>query len=422
MASSFIKSPFNTKVQYERYLALPETEKAATWAAAVLAHVRVHVHSMEGEDVVWSLEAAETTTTLADWMDETDDIINDAPFPAPFTAPVLRLVAALCEPGFDQAALSHLALDVLGEVVAAANYLGAASKPVTDELLGRLRGKGIDELRALLGAADDLSVDEQAEALAEPMFTLDVSAEQSARTSEGPPMLKRSLSTALANEHAIETVLAEADCQTLVTLKGVDFAWRTRVRRELFARLCRREGQPPPPHLDSVSHLNIECLVNLGRPWEAAVAGRRLRSLQRLFGYGFEVDVAAVREAAMDGGQRGPFGEIIALRQCMTGEGDPPHELLLTSIACAASGVVRGVPVRLLRDDRAIGTLDLSRKSLGVSEAQLLGLLLCSATSVVELKCVPPCLNMRPPRAPAQSLISQVFSPLSRNGCSVAGQ
>ena len=55
-----------------------------------------------------------------------------------------------------------------------------------------------------------------------------------------------------------------------------------------------------------------------------------------------------------------------ALRSCIQGEGEPPHELLLAAVACAASGTVRGVPVQRLREDDAIVSLDLGGRSIGV--------------------------------------------------------
>ena len=56
-------------------------------------------------------------------------------------------------------------------------------------------------------------------------------------------------------------------------------------------------------------------------------------------------------------------------------------------MACAASGTVHGVPVQRLREDDAIGSLDLSDSSLGVFSAELLGLMLPAATSLHEFRC-----------------------------------
>ena len=61
-------------------------------------------------------------------------------------------------------------------------------------------------------------------------------------------------------------------------------------------------------------------------------------------------------------------------------------------MACAAPGEVLGVPVQQLREDDAIGSLDLScldgyeRRPLGVIGAELLGLMLPAATSLRELR------------------------------------
>ena len=80
-----------------------------------------------------------------------------------------------------------------------------------------------------------------------------------------------------------------------------------------------------------------------------------------------------------------------ALRSCIhEGEGEPPHELLLAAVACAAPGEVLGVPVQQLREDDAIGSLNLNRmgarQPLGVIGAELLGLMLPAATSLRELR------------------------------------
>ena len=74
------------------------------------------------------------------------------------------------------------------------------------------------------------------------------------------------------------------------------------------------------------------------------------------------------------------------LRSCIQGEGDPPDELLLAAVACAASGTVRGVPVQRLREDDAIDELDLSDSGIGDTAATLLGLMLPAATSVRSLR------------------------------------
>ena len=55
-------------------------------------------------------------------------------------------------------------------------------------------------------------------------------------------------------------------------------------------------------------------------------------------------------------------------------------------MACAAPGTVLGVPVQRLREDDAIGSLDLDSSGLGVISAELLGLMLPAATSVHTLR------------------------------------
>ena len=84
-----------------------------------------------------------------------------------------------------------------------------------------------------------------------------------------------------------------------------------------------------------------------------------------------------------------------ALRSCIEGEGEPPNELLLAAVACAAPGTVRRVPVQELREDDAIGGLDLddnhyqSYDTDGALEMGLLILMLPAATSLLDLRCVP---------------------------------
>ena len=152
----------------------------------------------------------------------------------------------------------------------------------------------------------------------------------------------------------------------------------THARRELCSRLCRYEGA-------SITDVDVERLNDARRPWEVVIAGRQLPHLARLRGFGFVVDVQRVREARLDTND-GPLGGV-ALRSCIGGEGDPPRELLLAAVACSASGRVRGVPVQRLREDGAIGSLDLDSSRLGVIGAELLGLMLPAATSVRSLRC-----------------------------------
>ena len=188
-------------------------------------------------------------------------------------------------------------------------------------------------------------------------------------------------------EDVLEAVLEKMDAAALRKLKAVNMALRARARRELCNRLCRREGQPEPAGVDSITDLDVECLNEAGRPWEVVVAGRQLPQLARLHGYGFVVDVQAVREADLEeeDDDDAPLGGD-TLRSCIQGEGDPPDELLLAAVACAASGTVRRVPVQRLREDDAIEELDLAHSGLGVTAARLLGLMLPAATSLRSLE------------------------------------
>jgi hypothetical protein len=235
------------------------------------------------------------------------------------------------------------------------------------------------------------------------------------------------------DQDVLGEVLQKVGAAALCQLKAASVAWRTHARRELFNRLCCREGQPEPAGVASITDLDVQVLNGAGRPWEVVVAGRQLPQLARLHGFGLVVDVQAVRQADVgaeeeddgddddddDDDADAPLGGA-ALRRCIQGEGEPPHELLLAAVACAASGKVRGVPVKRLRDDDgslhlgvsaavacaasglvrgvpvqrlreddAIDVLDLEESGLGVISAELLSLMLPAATSVRSLRCVP---------------------------------
>ena len=152
--------------------------------------------------------------------------------------------------------------------------------------------------------------------------------------------------------------------------------------------------------MDSITDLGVECLNEAGRPWEVVVAGRQLPQLARLHGYGFVVDLQAVREAyppeaeddndeeeeeEEDDDDVAPIGGD-TLRSCIQGEGQPPDELLLAAVACAASGSVHGVPVERLREDDAIDELKLRGSGIGDTGATLLAFMLPAATSVRSLE------------------------------------
>ena len=193
----------------------------------------------------------------------------------------------------------------------------------------------------------------------------------------------------LAAQDVLEAVLQAVDAAAMCQLKAASVAWCAHARRELCARLCRRKGA-------SITDVNVECLNEAGRPWEVVIAGRQLPQLARLRGLGFLVNfVQGLMEdlgAEEDDGEDdddddddAPLGGV-TLRSCIQGEGEPPPELLLAAVACAARGTVRGVPVQQLQEDDAIGSLNLNYSGLGVISAELLGLTLPAATSVHTLR------------------------------------
>jgi len=357
----------------------------------------VRVRSREGDEVTCSREAARRAGTLTNWIDNTAD---EQAFPVDVPAAVLRVILG------SYWMASHSAVELIA-VMTGANCLDApgAFRAAARELNIRfLAGKSVEELRTNLGAENDLSEADQAAALAEPAFAPPPPWHAEHLTVEGQPRLQRGVSF-LAPAEVLWEALQEADSTTLCRLKAVSVAWRARARTELWRRLsarlgwhelwgplcqlCHRdvEGQPKPTRdrVADITDLDVECLQDAGRLWGVVVAGRQqlLPKLARLHGYGFVVDVQAVRQAACGRQQKALGGA--ALRRCIEGKGEPPPELLLAAVACAASGTVRGVPVQRLREDDAIGSLDVY--GIGVIGAGLLGLMLPAATSVRSLGC-----------------------------------
>ena len=143
--------------------------------------------------------------------------------------------------------------------------------------------------------------------------------------------------------------------------------------------------------LNDVEELDVEELQH-----EAVTAVRSMPNLARLRGYGFRVELKGpqgVEQVAcpvvypldMPPALISMDSLRAALRSCIhEGEGEPPHELLLAAVACAARGEVLEVPVQRLREDHAIGSLKLYH--LGVIGAELLGLMLPAATSLRDLR------------------------------------
>ena len=254
-----------------------------------------------------------------------------------------------------------------------------------------LSGKSADELRTLLAANDDLGQQEKEAALREPLFSAPPSA--AVPDAAAPPPLARSVSLAMddgaEDEGNMMACLKRCDAQTLCQLKAVSTGWQKRARRALWDRLldlCSRQS-PRPQCLDDVEELDVGEF-----PREAVSAVRSVPNLARLRGYGFRVELngpQGVRQAALGrAGPKEPLGGA-ALRSCIhEGEGEPPHALLLAAVACAAPGTVLGVPVQRLRENNAIGSLNLARSGLGVISAELLSLMLPAATSVHTLRCV----------------------------------
>jgi hypothetical protein len=118
-----------------------------------------------------------------------------------------------------------------------------------------------------------------------------------------------------------------------------------------------------------------------------------LPGLARLHGYGYVVDVAAVRAADLQNGAGDTRRPSLlhgtakdALNSCISGEGEPPLELKIAAVACAGAGIVCGIPVQRMREDGMLTELDLSNRGLQGAAAMLVAYLI-PATSVVLKNC-----------------------------------
>ena len=292
----------------------------------------------------------------------------------------------------------------------AALYLEAipALEHIQREFATRLNGRSTEETRVMLGAADDL-IDEAREALlAEPAFMPPLAvAEQtvgSAAAAVPPPLRSQpSLSGLTVTGDAKEKALEKVEAATLLKLKGVNRSWCGVAQRVLCSRICCDEDGKICT-LANITDIDAECLARGGRAGDVSAACRLLPNLARLRGFGFEVDVAAIRgtdvSAALAalanedddlfvravGGALDPYTtRLLPDEGGWPVEDKSPLELHLMAIACAASGEICNVPVQRLREDDAIGELELEACFIGPTGAKLLSLLLPRAASVVQL-------------------------------------
>ena len=207
-----------------------------------------------------------------------------------------------------------------------------------------------------------------------------------------PPPLRHSVASQLGSEDAIRAALEYAPTALLRTLKAVSSAWKLRARHELCSRVCplaaARRPATVPKRREDVTAIDVEYLIGEGRPWEVAAAGQMLPGLKKLLGYGFTVDVAAVRQAQLGEGDedhdedhdvRDALSRVLcqeALRACIAPEeGEVPQKLLLAAVALAAGGTIGGIPVQQLREG-SVKELDLRDCHLGHVATRFLAMML----------------------------------------------
>ena len=382
-----------------------EEQEEAPTAKKAKHEEQIRVRARDGEEITLSRDAARLMGTLNDVMDLATS--EDGIYPMPtIMASTLQMVCKLNDPDYTWPSSDEHSLFQLIQLIEDALYLDApiALKHIQSAIASRLNGKRAPELSARIGAGGDIigdflgSAEEHAAPNAEPAFVPeDVETPQQLASSTLPPV---PLQQPSFSADAMEAALGLVDVATLAELKGVTRYWRALAQRVLCSRLCRRDGQPVPIRLDEITDLDVEQLIEAGRPGDAAIAGRMLPGLARLHGYGYVVDVAALRAADLQNGAGEDEGvdeddedededdgagdtrrpSLLhgtaknVLNRCISGEGEPPLELTIAAVACAGSGVICGIPVQRMRED-IITELDLSNSGIHVAAAMLVAYL-----------------------------------------------
>ena len=370
---------------------------------------------LDGEQIQLSRDAARRAEALRDMMEDTESNV----LPVELRAPAVCLVAAMLKhdaavaagaDGESTFSLADVPPEALADATEAAHHLLASEvfAALVRELFRRMEGLDAEALRQMLGVSNEEATPEadRASALAEPLFEPEGEAatspegcvSSSSMGAAAPPPLGRSMSTRLGSEDAMFAALEHAPTTLLRTLKAVSSPWKLRARRELCSRACPPAARPldaagrpapVPTRRDNIQGIDAEFLIRAGRPWDVVAAGQAeaLPGLARLHGYSFTVDVAAARQADL-GGQERTMAAVLrrpALRACITPEeGDVPQELLIATIALAASGTVAGVPVQELREG-PVEELDLRHRNLKPVSAKLIGMMLPVNASLTSL-------------------------------------
>jgi hypothetical protein len=312
-----------------------QLEQEAPTAKIAKHEEQIRVQARDGEEVTLSRDAARLMGTLKDLMDLAAS--EDGTYPLPtIVASTLRMVGSLNDPDYTWPSSDEHSLFQLLHLVEDTLFLDAPSalKHLQRAIASRLNGKRARELCALIGAGGAFgSAEEHAPPNAEPAFVPEdlVEAPQQPASSVLPP---EPLQPPSFSADAMEAALGLVDVATLAELKGVTRSWRALAQRVLCSRQCRRDGQPVPMRLDEITDLDVEQLIEAGRPGDAAAAGRMLPGLARLHGYGHVVDVAAVRAADLQNGA-GDTSSLLhgtaqdALSSCISGDGEPPLQLTI---------------------------------------------------------------------------------------------
>jgi hypothetical protein len=367
----------------------------------------------DGEELQFSRDAVRRAGFLKDMIEHTEGNVLRVERAAP---PVSLVIAQLASTSHGEASLplADVALEELVCAMEAANYLYAseAFKVLATELFRRADGLDVHALCEMFCVRNEETIPQTAHALmlAEPLFEPegDGAPEESSQEDDkessssmvAPPPLRHSVASQLGSEDAIRAALEYAPTALLRTLKAVSSAWKLRARHQLCSRVCPLAARPlddagrpatVPKRREDVTAIDVEYLIGEGCPWEVAAAGQMLPGLTKLLGYGFTVDVAAVRQAELgaegegdedhdeDHDVRDTLSRVLcqeALRACIAPEeGEVPQKLLLAAVALAASGTIGGIPVQQLREG-SVKELDLRDCHLGHVATRLLAMML----------------------------------------------
>ena len=231
----------------------------------------------------------------------------------------------------------------------------------------------VSELCEALRTTSDLSPEEQAAALSEllcaPASPVAAAASQ--------PAVSRAVSMS-TSEDGLIACLEQCAIPTLRLLKAISRRWASRARLVLASEAWCAQQQ----------EVDLEWLLAAGaEPWADVAALGRVLPLALLHGFGFAVDLEALKRAETL--------DLPRIKAAATGTGNPPEELLLASaiLTCGGASAATSLkldgeelPVKQLSGVDPVESIDLTGKGLRFNSAVVIASLLTLNTTTKSLK------------------------------------